>query len=1117
VPPDLPGYTVGGLLGEGGMGRVFEATRSWDGLHVALKVLRPEVRSAAARRTLINEALATAHLAHPNLVAILDVGEHPELGVFLVQELVVGTSLDAALAEGAHVDDGIAALVAVLEGLTVAHAGGVVHGDLKPSNVLLTTSGFVKVCDFGVAQSLGPRKDGTGRRIRAGTPQYMAPEQFETEVDLDPRSDLYAVGAMLYQVITGLLPHRNTESIEGILEEKRRGVPRPRFDRLGRAIPPGIAELVVSLTEPELRLRPRFAAEALETLRVAATVLRQSPSHVAPISGAPRTTARPSVRSREAGTELLPTRAMTSERGVARRASGDAFPHSAVHDAASEPEIDLDMPEFLPASHLPGTAFIHVKPPALVGRTHEIAAIRGAIRDAVKQRGVRAIVFEGEEGVGKSRLAEWGLAECERTGAMEGVAARSALEGGAARGLRGLVARLLAPASVRPGESARQTLLWLQQRGLGADVDVDALASWLSTPTQDDAVDAHTAASLAAGALRAYARRRPLYLWLDDVLWASDGIFELAERLLTSDEGPIVIVMTCNDAAMSEPRGALRHAALTSRDVVKRFALARLDALSRAALLRGTAPLSRALAEHAGELDTTPLVLVQLVGDWLDRGLLVSTSAGLVASVPMSALFDAHTPSDVFRHRALGLLKAVREAAPVLYATAILGPWCSSRALRLVGGALDIHEESIDLVLEEALVRGVVRNDGGDTYRLSHQVFRVELIRAAAVDTSYKRICSAVAQSLLDVHGRERPDVRAYAAVWLRDAGQRSEAITILLEASDQMARGGDLAAASRQVALARRWLEEDRHGDDSPCCDQLVYVEARVAYFSLEYPRALEHARDATRRLARRGGSSDALLRARNLELRILFYADRIGECEALMVEVQRDFGHLPSTGSYAGVHHLHLAADLRVLRGDLRGARDLLRSATRSFDHGDRWHRSMLLCDLAAAEAAVGGHDEARQAIAQVRDDRSQLDVYQLAALRERDHAVALAAGERRPRAFYAERVADELARGDRWRLTYFRIVLALFDVRFDQPSFRQTVAEAIDSFVTIPHDEALSHAFLIAMAAHLHDRGEEEIATRIDDLVTERRRIGLGGASRRGAIPAGAGSVSRTKPSS
>ena len=125
-------------------------------------------------------------------------------------------------------------------------------------------------------------------------------------------------------------------------------------------------------------------------------------------------------------------------------------------------------------------------------------------------------------------------------------------------------------------------------------------------------------------------------------------------------------------------------------------------------------------------------------------------------------------------------------------------------------------------------------------------------------------------------------------------------------------------------------------------------------------------------------------------------------------------------------------------------------------------------------------------------------------------------LARGERRPRAVFAERVADERARGDRWRLTHCLVALALYDVRFEEPTWRETVDAAITAFSAIPHDEAISHAFLIAIAAHLHDRDEEEIATRIDDLVTARRRVGLGERARRGSIPAGSGPIAQTKPS-
>jgi len=418
------------------------------------------------------------------------------------------------------------------------------------------------------------------------------------------------------------------------------------------------------------------------------------------------------------------------------------------------------------------------------------------------------VIIEGEEGVGKSRLAEWALGECERTGAMEGLAARFALEGSSpARGLRGIVTRLFAPATGDAAAGARATAAWLASRGAGGDLDVEALASWLAVPSAEDALDPHTAAGLGAAALRAHAGARPLYLWLDDALWANDGTFEMVQRLLASGEGPIVIVLTCNAAAMADARGRARHEALLGTGRTARLPLSRLDAAGRAALLRASAPLARTFAEEMARLlEATPLVLVQLACDWLDRGLLVTGTDGLFAPGGAGALLDAGAPSDVFRHRVLGLLGAVREAAPVLHAAALLGPWCNVRALHLVGTELGLEVEAIDLVIEEAVMRGVLRSEGGDAYRFEHQLFRGELARTAASAAGYPRLGAAVAHALLDVYGRERPDVRAYAAIWLREGGLDKEATRMLLEATDQMARGGDRELVDRgRVGGSRR------------------------------------------------------------------------------------------------------------------------------------------------------------------------------------------------------------------------------------------------------------------------------------------------------------------------
>jgi hypothetical protein len=916
---------------------------------------------------------------------------------------------------------------------------------------------------------------------------------------------------MLYQVLTGMLPHRDTDTIDEILGDKRRGVPVPRFDRVGRPIPRPLGALVASLTDPDLRRRPRFAANVLEALRAAATVLRAT----ATPPPAPRPSGSGPAASRPAGTELLPTRpfgAVAVAGSAALGASASPRSERAPHGASGP------LPSFVPATHLPGTAFIHVRAPSLVGRHREIAALREAMREATRLRAPRAVLLEGEEGVGKSRLAEWALAECERTGALEGVAARFAPEGGSpARGLRGLVGRLFAPSTRDPAEGARATAAWLGEHGAGAELDVDALAGWLATPTDDDALDPHTAAALAASALRAFAAVRPLYLWLDDALWAADGTHDLAQRLLDAGVGPIVIVVTCNAAALADDRGRARHDALLATGRARRLVVERLDEAGRAALLRAAAPLARSFAAALGRaLAATPLVLVQLVADWLDRGLLAPSAEGLVPRGDLGALLDARTPTDVFRHRATGLLGALREAAPMLHAIALLGPWCSARTLHHVGARLGLDREAIDVVVDEAIVRGVVRSEGGGAYRLEHQLFRVELVRAAASDPGYTTLAAAVVQALLDVHGHERPEVRAYAAMWLREAGRRRHATELLLEATDLMARGGDLEAAARQMAIARRWLDEDRTADDAPARDLATYVEARLAYFGLAYDEALAAARAASARYAARG-DVEQLLRARNLELRILFYADHLSACEALLRDVRRELGHAITPGSFSHQHHLHLAADLAVMRDDVEGARDLLHAAVLSVEGTGSAYLVVLCFDLAAAEAALGHHDAARAALARARRERPRMDVYQLAMLRENEHTLALARGERRPRAFYADVVDDRRARGERWALTAARLHLAEHDLRFGEPTGRASALAALDAFAAVPHDEAISHVFLRSIAQRLRAMGEHDLADRAAALLDARLAVGRRGVPAPAApSPAGAAPVSPTKPS-
>jgi formylglycine-generating enzyme required for sulfatase activity len=216
--PSVPGYEVLGLLGKGGMGVVYKARQAGLGRLVALKmILHAEFAGAEERARFHAEAEAVARLSHPHVVQIHEVGEHRGLPYFSL-EFCPGGSLADKLGGTPWEARPAAALVRTLAGaVEAAHRAGVVHRDLKPANVLLTEEGEPKVTDFGLAKRLGEAgRTRTGAVM--GTPSYMAPEQAGGNKDVGPAADVYALGAILYELLTGRPPFRGATSLDTVLQ-----------------------------------------------------------------------------------------------------------------------------------------------------------------------------------------------------------------------------------------------------------------------------------------------------------------------------------------------------------------------------------------------------------------------------------------------------------------------------------------------------------------------------------------------------------------------------------------------------------------------------------------------------------------------------------------------------------------------------------------------------------------------------------------------------------------------------------------------------------------------------------------------------------------------------------
>ena len=256
-------YQVRERIGSGGMGSVY---RGWDPRlqrTVALKTIQIEAGDGAqaSASKLLAEAVAAAQIVHPNVVAIYDAEEHAG-GAFVAMELVEGVGLDRYLEQRGRLDwrEAVPLGVAMASGLAAAHAHDLVHRDIKPGNVLLGHDGSIKIADFGLATFLHKLNDAPGRVF--GTPGFMAPETLQGQ-PLDARSDLYAVGVVLYRAVTGRYPVRGAtfrQLIQGTLSD-----PSPTPDELPE-VPREVAEPICALLRkrPDERLAP--ASEVAEVL-----------------------------------------------------------------------------------------------------------------------------------------------------------------------------------------------------------------------------------------------------------------------------------------------------------------------------------------------------------------------------------------------------------------------------------------------------------------------------------------------------------------------------------------------------------------------------------------------------------------------------------------------------------------------------------------------------------------------------------------------------------------------------------------------------------------------------------------------------------------------------------
>ncbi|MBL9023333.1 MAG: protein kinase [Myxococcales bacterium] len=738
-------YQVRRELGRGGMGMVYLCRDLVLDERVALKLFgRPgEATRPEDAWWFQEEARALAGLNHPTIVRARDFGALADGTPYLVMDAAPGRSLHEWIYLAQH--DGLlpwpviwSCTDQILAGLAHGHARGVIHGDLKPSNVLLDIPPDsddecrAYILDLGLAwliqDRIDHRLDGSTEaeptvRYGAGTPGWMAPEQIRYATPhIGPATDLYALGCILFALLSNKEPY--TGANEELLQQHRNApIPDP-------GIPPGAPPQVGEFCKRLMAKRPwhRFAYAA--DARRAWRAFKPEASTSATSTPLPR----------------------TSGARKAQRSSRNAI-------TLPDPFAQGETPRPPPAAGL-----LALRPSPFVARqetrtrlltiAHEVADV---FADRAKNPASRRLVLlSGEAGVGKSRLADWLCEEVHERGLLTPLRARyrkiaAPLDGvvGAVtqyyrleRADRDVVEKVLMNLwGVSPDDDDGTTWVaataeWLRPEGPGAKVGPSGKRFALDHPELRWLVMRRTLERISAD--------RPILLWMDDLHYAPPGTYENVTRLLReSDRLSVFVVATVrNEAVDAEPQNAERLAAMMAAVSGERFELAPLDINETHELLKETLPLDEsAVTEAAARSKGNPLFALQLLHAWAMGGHLELRDGRYC--VPKASLATrASTTADLWEERLAAVPDEFRRAA---LAAAALGGDIRRDVLRAQYELLGIDAARAVAVLKHAQI---LLGSGGERLRWPHALLQEHLLTQLFSRPDAPQIFHAAADAL---------------------------------------------------------------------------------------------------------------------------------------------------------------------------------------------------------------------------------------------------------------------------------------------------------------------------------------------------------------------------------
>ncbi len=786
------------LLGEGATGVVYHAEDLLLETEVAVKVIKSNLAiHRRFRARFAREVAISARIVHPHVIPVHDTGVLASGEPFVALGYAPGGSLADLLKLRPPILEVLRLMDEVLDALAAIHARMLLHQDLKPGNILLYPANdgqvHVWVADLGVADAIAELT--RDRKSISGTPGYMAPEQLVGRThDLGPWTDLYAVGLILHETLSGERPHPG-EGRHELLDARLK--PPPPLRGGDTPIPAPLADLVASLLDPEPRQRMDRAADVRRALRDAAKGVS--------FRGRARSFRGDAPTSATTGPMLgpgeyplsVPPPAATSPDGALRwnRVAPDPIPAQPPH------EIGWGAPA---RSSLPLFALREVP---LVGRERERKVLWDAAREVTALGEPRVVLIVGESGSGKSRLVSAVANALEEGGWMEVVPLGYHSPPGVDDGFRGAVRDLLVPWNdSREGMETR-------------------LARWIGRDRQAPPSEVHEEAAILARWCGYLKEGEPpvsdaiglayLYRYLDARAWrggsclvledahnaqaAGDGL-AVAEALLdrTVGERPVLVLCTLSaEALMRDPTLRKKVEGLQERGA-RRIGLRRLNLTETRKVVQESLSLQPELARVVSlECEGDPLIAGLLLREWASRKLLVMSADGRYGLSPEITLDEA-MPRDrevLLRRRVQAAIETSADpaaAAIALSAAALAGQEPPVALIRAVNDA------GVDAMLAAGIVaerRGYLVFEDNRLQQVAHEL----ALKAPNVKELHHQLADAwqAFGSSTDL------DVDLPLGIHRLRAGEAQEALTPLLSALRKMNQGGRARDAIRAGAMA--------------------------------------------------------------------------------------------------------------------------------------------------------------------------------------------------------------------------------------------------------------------------------------------------------------------------